>query len=620
MTSRIKTLLSILFLFSIACAPVKEETKESSKNLRVPSWAKDAIWYQIFTERFNNGDNTNDPTLASIEGSWPHTFSDDWKVMEWTSDWYQADSNYNSPKGYYDFGIQSRRYGGDLQGILDKLDYLEELGINAVYINPLNDAPSLHKYDARNFRHIDINFGPDPKGDVEIMEQEDPADPETWKWTNADKQFLKLINELHKRNIRIILDYSWNHTGVKFWAWQDVLENGKESKYADWYEIKQFDNPNTPENEFEYTGWAGVKDLPELKKVDVENRVHGKPYKGNIYDPVKQHIFNVSKRWLDPNGDGNFEDGVDGYRLDVADQIGMDFWRDYRRFVRSINPECYLIGEIWWEKWPDVMMDPRPYVIDGDIFDAIMFYQAYKPARDFFAKTIGYAGAERLKEEWDRATYGIPAATIKGMMMMSASHDSPRLLTSFFNKGKYKFQSKPGDNATYITGKPDEETYKRVKLYLTYQFSMPGAPQIWNGDEMGMWGGDDPDCRKPLWWNGLTFENESSDPFKSEKASYQVGFNQNLNDYYKQLIRLRNDNPVLRNGELRFVKAEGDLLIIERSSEKKKVILVINNSNDKIELPGSINIRGRDLLTEKEIVLTEGGVLNALSALIIKVQ
>ena len=308
--------LSVVFFITVLFVRCSS-TNEKKINYSVPSWAKEAIWYQIFPERFNNGDSTNDPTLESIEGSWPHQFSPDWKVTKWTMDWYKPDSSY-SPKAYYDLGIQSRRYGGDLQGILDKLNYLEELGINAIYINPLNDAPSLHKYDARNYRHIDVNFGPDPEGDRKIMEEEDPVNPSTWKWTSADKQFLQLIKELHSRNIRIILDYSWNHTGVKFWAWQDILNNGANSKFADWYEIQQFDDPNTPENEFKYTGWAGVPDLPELKKVNVENRVHGKPYKGNIYEPVKQHIFNVTNRWMDPNGDGRFEDGVDGYRLDVA--------------------------------------------------------------------------------------------------------------------------------------------------------------------------------------------------------------------------------------------------------------------------------------------------------------
>ena len=131
-----------------------------------------------------------------------------------------------------------------MQGILDKLDYLEELGINAIYLNPINDPPSMHKFDARNYRHIDIHFGPDPEGDKKIIASEDPLDPGTWQWTSADQLFLKLIKELHQRNIRVIVDYSWNHTGIKFWAWEDVLKNGAQSKFASWYEINEFDDPN----------------------------------------------------------------------------------------------------------------------------------------------------------------------------------------------------------------------------------------------------------------------------------------------------------------------------------------------------------------------------------------
>ena len=162
--------------------------------------------------------------------------------------------------------MQARRYGGDIQGLLDRLDYLKELGVTALYINPINDAPSLHKYDARNYRHIDRNFGPDPDGDAAIMAEENPVDPDTWQWTSSDRLFLELVAAVHERGMRIILDYSWNHTGITFWAWKDILENQAASPYADWYEIVQFDDPDTEENEFEYQGWAGVSTLPNLKK------------------------------------------------------------------------------------------------------------------------------------------------------------------------------------------------------------------------------------------------------------------------------------------------------------------------------------------------------------------
>lgn len=586
-------------LSSCSVLNTKEVTNATAYN-QPPSWAKNAIWYQIFVERFRNGDNQNNPNPEHMKGAWPHNYSSDWKITPWNSDWYEGCDQAENLKEYYDNNIQSRRYGGDLQGVLDKLDYLKNLGITAIYFNPLNDAPSLHKYDARNFHHIDINFGPDPEGDLALINSENPLDPSTWKWTRADKLFLKVIKECHKRNIRVVLDYSWNHTGIEFWAWKDILKKGKDSNYVHWYQIDSFDDPNSP-NGIKYTGWAGVSELPELKKIEVENRVNGHPYKGNILPEIKKHIFDVSSRWLDPNADGKFDDGVDGYRLDVADQIGLDFWREYRQFCRSINPECYLVGEIWWEKWPDNLMDPRPY-LQGDIFDAVMFYQAYKPARDFFAKTENYQGAEKFKEQLDEVYKNIPDYTQQAMMLLNSSHDTERLLTSFFNKNKYKFNIKPSDNVEILTGKPDSLTYTEVKNYLIFQYTSVGSPHIWNGDEMGMWGTDDPDTRKPLWWDDINFEPETNNPFKpnSEHEKIPVGFNKEWHDYYAKLISIRKNNSVLAFGAFNWIFTQGDVLVYERFNQKNKITVYINNSNQTVKIP-NLKTKGMDLLTGKNI-------------------
>jgi len=165
--------------------------------------------------------------------------------------------NYNS---------QRRRYGGDIQGIIDKLDYLKDLGISAIYLNPVFHAPSLHKYDAACYNHIDPYFGPDPEADLRIMADEDPADSKTWKWTSADKLFLSLLEKAHPRNMHIIIDGVFNHTGINFWVFKDLKKMGKASKFKDWYTVTSWDDPNTEENEFDYLGWIGVKDLPELKE------------------------------------------------------------------------------------------------------------------------------------------------------------------------------------------------------------------------------------------------------------------------------------------------------------------------------------------------------------------
>ncbi|MFP4470785.1 MAG: glycoside hydrolase family 13 protein [Bacteroidales bacterium] len=556
----------------ISCNPTETQTTAPSP----PDWAQDAIWYQIFVERFYNGDTTNDPTPEDI-----HAASNflpvpaGWSVTPWTHNWYEQESwakEMNVP--FYD-GLQLRRFGGDIQGIIDKLDYLQDLGVTALYLNPINDAPSLHKFDARNWRHVDVNFGPDPEGDKRIMESEDPDDPSTWKWTSADKLFLELVHKLHQRDMRIILDYSWNHTGVEFWAWKDVVKNQQNSEFADWYEIKSFDDPDTPENEFKYQGWANLSSLPEIKKVKVDGeRHHGHPYEGDIYPEVKEHIYAVTKRWLAPEGD--VSKGIDGFRLDVADQIGMIFWRTWNNYVKSINPDAYLVGEIWWVDWPEVLMDPTPYV-QGDVFDAVMFYQIYRPARYFFAETDFEIDAKQffdsLQFQWNR----LPEATRYAMMNTAATHDAPRLLTSFYNPGKYKYNAKPDADSTYRTGKPSPETYRRVKLYLMHQFTIMGGPQIWAGDEMGMWGADDPDTRKPLWWPEYVFEPEFRNSILPEEKIYdEVGFNREWFGFYRKLISIRKENPVLARGDIEFMTAEGKLLSYKRFDGTNEIIVMFN--------------------------------------------
>jgi len=582
-----------------------------------PSWAKDAIWYQIFVERFNNGDMSNDPKPENIRtASDFRPVPEDWSVTPWTHNWYEQEKWAKNMEVDFYGGLQLRRFGGDLQGVLDKLDYLQELGITAIYFNPINDAPSLHKYDARNYHHIDVNFGPDPQGDNEIIASEDSNDPATWKWTSADKLFLKLVDELHKRNIRVILDYSWNHTGVEFWAWRDIVKNQEKSEFKNWYDIKSFDDPVTEKNEFEYHGWLNLHSLPEIKKVNVTTeRVIGHPYEGDIIEGAKKHIYAVTERWLAPEGD--VSRGIDGYRLDVADHVGMVFWRDWRKHVKSINPEAYLVGEIWWEKWPGKLMNPVPYV-SGDVFDAVMFYQVYRPARSFFGIMDDEIDAKQLKDSLNLQWNRLSTNTRQAMMNTAATHDSPRLLTSFANSTKYKYNAKPDAYAGYISGKPEEETYKRVQLYLMHQFTTIGAPQIWNGDEMGMWGADDPDCRKPLWWPEYNFDPEYSNNFQEgEKQFDEVSFNQNHFEFYKKMISLRKKNPVLVDGEFEFIKTEGKILIYKRYDNENEILVLFNLDSESYEHELVANRRYINLMDDS-VDDSESIILQPVSGLILK--
>lgn len=580
-----KSLSLLVGLISITALGQKPTTQFDQP----PGWAKEVIWYQIFVERFNNADKTNDPTPENIIIPPMNVYAPEgWSVTPWTGNWYEQESWAKKTGKSFNDALQYRRYGGDLQGVLDKLDYLQDLGVTALFLNPINDAPSLHKYDARYYHHVDVNFGPDPVGDNKIIAGENPADPSTWKWTAADKLFLKLVAEAHKRKMKIIMDYSWNHTGTTFWAWSDILKNQEKSIYKDWYDIRSFDDPATPSNEFSYDGWLNIKSLPEIKKVNVTTRKkNGNPYEGNLADGPKAHIFEVTKRWLSP--DGNIANGIDGFRLDVADMIGLGFWRDYRKYVRSIQPDAYLVGEIWWQEWPDKLMNPVPYT-KGDIFDAVMFYQVYRPARYFFAKNDFEINAQVFRDtlefQWNR----LSKSNRYAMMNVSSSHDAPRLLTDFFNPNKYKYQANSNDNPNYKTSKPDDETYKRLRLYLTHLFTSIGAPHIWNGEEMGMWGADDPHPRKPLMWKEFTFQPETSDNTLGKSTQKDpVGFNQEHFNYYKMLITLRKDNPVLITGDIQFLIAEGKLLAYKRFDAKDEIIVLFNASSaaQPFELPKS---------------------------------
>jgi glycosidase len=564
-----------------------------------PAWAKSVVWYEIFVERFYNGDRSNDPTAADINVPSQAETPEGWHVTPWTADWYSQDAWAKKMNKHFNETVTYRRYGGDLEGVLRKLDYLKDLGITALYFRPLNDAPSLHKYDARSYHHVDANFGPDPVGDRKIMASENPNDPATWQWTAADKLLLKVIEEAHKRKMKVVFDFSWNHTGILFWAFQDILKNQEKSPFKDWYMIKSFDNPATSESEFAYDGWIGIQSLPEIKKVDITTpRVVGHPYEGDILPAATKHIFDVSRRWLAPNGET--VNGADGYRLDVADHIGLKFWREFRKEVRSIKSDAYLVGEIWWQKWPEEFMDPTPYT-SGDVFDAVMFYHVYRPARYFFAKTDFEIDAKQFKDSLEFQWNRVSPATRDAMMNVSSSADAPRLLTDFFNPSKYKKATKPGDDPKYKTGKPDEESYRRLKLYLMHAFTNRGAPHVYNGEELGMWGSDDPDDRKPLWWQEFSFKPENRNNFQSGSAAYDpVGFNKDLFDFYKKLIAIRNSKPVMIDGDFKFLTTTGKMLSYARVNNDSEIVVLFNLEKDDREfaLPSNDYV---DLMTGKKV-------------------
>jgi len=603
------SLFCFVIVFSIlTCTSPKNDTIES-----VPSWAKEAVWYQIFPERFWNGDKSNDPELRDLAGGWPHFQPEQWQIHPWTSDWYKLqpwEKNYGKDF-YWCAGL--RRYGGDLQGVLDRLDYLQELGITAIYLNPLFESPSLHKYDATMFHHIDNNFGPNPEKDRAIWAHENPADPSTWQWTTADSLFLNLVSQCHQRGIKVIIDGVFNHVGVTFWAFQDVMNNQQKSPYKNWFTIKRWDDPNTPENEFDYEGWYGVKDLPEIKE----------DQHGLVVGP-REYIHAIVQRWMDPNSDGDHSDGIDGWRLDVAEKVNINFWRDFRKWVKAINPDAYITGEIWWDDWQqNKMMNARPWLL-GDAFDAVMNYRVARAIKKFVIDQKEQISVKAFVDSLQKIynDYGWEHSLVCQNLM--DSHDVDRLASQIVNPDRwYDHWAAPKDNPDYDVRKPNEAELTKFRLTLIIQMTLPGAPMIYYGDEAGMWGGDDPDCRKPMVWPELTYEDEVSHPHGLKRPDDKNEFNQSIFNHYKTLITIRRDHPALKSGDYRTLLTDDQrsIFAFERKFPQDYIVVVLNNSDFKQSI--QLQLDGKywmDLLKANSYLAIDGKVsltLDSKSALIL---
>ena len=595
-------ILRCLIIISLGLLSISCTKKQEKIVLNVPEWAKKVVWYQIFPERFRNGDTNNDPKFEDIIGSYPHDLESPWNISPWTSDWYALQSWEQGGQGFY-FHAQRRRYGGDLQGVLEKLDYLSDLGINGIYFNPVFESPSLHKYDAASFHHIDDNFGPDPERDKKLIAQEIPHDPHTWQWTTADSLFLQVIRQCHSRGIRVIIDGVWNHIGLNFWAFKDLEKNQKESLYKDWFTVKKWDNPNTPENEFEYKCWWDFKELPEF--VEDEN---------GILPGAKEYIFNSVKRWMDPNCDGDPSDGIDGWRLDVAEEVAIPFWRDFRKLVRSINPEAYLVGEIWWVHEAEEKYDPLLW-LKGDVFDAVMNYRFTNRTTQFFFEKENKISATQFDSLLSEIRNDYPEETNYVLQNLMDSHDTDRLASMIVNPD-VNFatdESRLESNANYKVRKPNADEIQIQKLIATFQMTYLGAPMIYYGDEAGMWGAKDPDERKPMLWNDLKYEDEKSHPFGQKRPKDRNEFNQELFDHYKKLVNIRKNNQPLMLGDFNTLLTDDhkSLYAFLRTYEDEKIVVVLNNSSRvrevKLDLAGSNS--WLDLLTG-EGYSAKDGMLN----------
>ncbi|MCK9858438.1 alpha-glycosidase [Paenibacillus sp. ATY16] len=410
-----------------------------------PAWVKDAVFYQIFPERFANGDPSLNPELTEAWGGTP------------------------TPTNFF---------GGDLQGVLDHLDYLAELGINAVYFTPLFEATTNHKYDTENYMQVDRHFG-------------------------TNEKLKELVGECHKRGIRVLLDAVFNHAGRTFPPFVDLLKNGEKSVYANWFHVREW--PLRVEDGIPtYETFAFE---PMMPKLNTEN------------PDVKAYLFNVARYWIE-------KIGIDGWRLDVANEVDHQFWREFRQAVKSVNPDAYILGEIWH----DAMM-----WLEGDQFDAVMNYPFTNAVLDFFGHQT--MGAKAFADAIGKQLAAYPQQVTETAFNLLDSHDTPRLLT--------------------ICG----DEVDSMKLAALFQLTYPGTPCIYYGDEVGMNGAGDPDCRKCMVW-----EPEQQD--------------QELLAFYKQALALRRKHAALRSADIRFLQAadgeDGGVIVYERRHGDERILVAMN--------------------------------------------
>jgi glycosidase len=292
---------------------------------------------------------------------------------------------------------------------------------------------------------------------------------------------------------------------------------------------------------------------------------------------------------MDPNGDGNPSDGIDGWRLDVAEKVDLVFWRQFRKWVKEINPESYITGEILWDDWQiNRMFNAAPW-LQGDAFDGVMNYRFAQAIKKFIADADfqisprAFADSiEAIKNEYYRDNF-------YSVQNLFDSHDVDRLSSQIVNPDKwYDHQANPQQYKEYKVRKPNKTELLKQRLAIGIQMTMPGAPMIYYGDEAGMWGGDDPDCRKPMVWSGIKYDTETADPLGRERKPDPVSFNTELFKWYKNLIGIRKENKELTEGDLDFfyINNGSKVLGYKRIKNNKTIFVILNNdiANKSIEM------------------------------------
>jgi cyclomaltodextrinase / maltogenic alpha-amylase / neopullulanase len=480
---------------------------------RVPAWAQRAVYYQIFPDRFRNGDTSNDPDLSDpyyagrttlpasgkTNGEYFH-FVDDWNdIAGLKLSPYRTDGK----PDYYSF------YGGDIVGVHEKLDHLASIGVTVIYFNPVTDARSNHRYDPCDYSALDPRLA-------------------------TEEQFESFTADALAKGIRVIVDMAYNHTGDCHFAFQDVVRNGRQSEYWDWYEFKkempQWPLPAGAQAIDYYDCWWGFGLHPnlnfDLSRPNAQEQSVSSIDQAQVNWPVVNHLLDSVDYWMG-------ELGVSGFRLDVPNEVPFWFWGLFRERCREVNPDHVLIGEIWGDagSW-----------IHPDVFDAVMNYKYFKdPVVKWIGQKQGNAAAFDRELAPGRTRY--PLQAVRAQMNLIDSHDTARFL--------------------HIAGGDP----RRLQLAATFAMTYVGSPHIYYGNEVALTGDRDPDCRRTFPWDQIDVP--------ARRATLE---------HYQKVGSLRHQYEALVLGDFRTVHAQGDVYAYLREYGDQRVLVVLNNGSTDVDV------------------------------------
>lgn len=426
--------------------------------MHTPDWVKHAVFYQIFPDRFARSGEVDHQEAVQLKP-------------------------WGTPPEKQGF------QGGDLYGILNRLDYLDELGVTALYLNPIFASAANHRYHTYDYYEVDPLLG-------------------------GNKALRDLLDAAHARDMRVVLDGVFNHASRGFWPFHHVLENGSDSPYVEWFEIEDWPlRPYAAEKSHNYEAWHGIPALPELDPA---------------HPPVREYLFDVARHWI--------EFGIDGWRLDVPAEIEAEgFWEEFRTVVKDANPEAYLVGELWGE---------APSWLQGDRFDGIMNYPLLDLVLSFFGagSLRDYSKANLTFEPLDADAFASGIERLLGLYDWEATCAQLNLLDSHDMA-----------RAQWILGENTAALCQAVLFLMT----MPGAPCIYYGDEIGLSAAGDPHCREA---------------FPRDEADWDT----DLLSFYRSATALRHQHEVLRTGRVDLLQAEGRTLVLRRTLDEQTAIVAFN--------------------------------------------